>query len=104
MNASKSTTLRITGMAVELDGFVRSFELLDDDLELVSISYHNLGAPDQADDVPREVGDLISLDLHFGVGPNAESTYELVMEHFRSFQRRGIDMQIEQVDDPARAA
>jgi len=96
-----STIFRITGSAAELDGFVRSFELLDHDLGIVSIRYRG--------NTPARIGEIypvdqISLDLHFGAALSTDSTRELVMEQFRNSQRDGIGMKIEPVDDHAEAA
>jgi len=99
MSAKISTIFRITGSAAELDGFVRSFELLDNGLGIVAIRYHE-NTPARIDEIYPV--DQISLDLHFGAALSADSTCELVMEQFHNSQRDG--MKIEQVDDRAGAA
>lgn len=96
-----STIFRITGSAAELDGFVRSFEVLDDDFGIVSIRYHR-NTPARIDEIYP--ADHISLDLHFGPALSAESARELVTEQFRNSRRAGIGVKIEQVDDRAVAA
>jgi hypothetical protein len=85
VNVGTSTIVRITGRAAELDGFIRSFEPLDD-IGIVSIRYPE-NAPGQAGEVYPGTGDQISLELHFGMAPNADSAFELVMEQLRNFQR-----------------
>lgn len=100
VSANISTIFRITGSAAELDGFVRSFELLESGLGIVAIRYHG-NSRAQIDEIYPV--DRISLDLHFGASLSADSTCELVMEQFRNSQRDGIDIKIEQVDDRARA-
>jgi hypothetical protein len=98
-----STVFRITGSAAELDGFVRSFELVDEGPEIVSIRYHGNTLARISEVHPRAV-DQISLDLQFGGPLSADLTYDLVMGHFLNSQRTGSDMTIEPVDDHAEAA
>jgi hypothetical protein len=102
VNVNKSPVLRVTGSAVEIDGFVRCFELVDD-LEIVSIRCAG-NTPGRKDGISSCAADRISLDLHFGIGLGTESTYELVMEQFRNYQRDGIGMEIELVHYRAGAA
>ena len=101
MSANISTIFRITGSAAELDGFVRSFELLDNGPGIIAIRYHG-NTPARIDEIYPV--DQISLDLHFGAALNVDSTCELVMEQFRNSQRDRTDMKIEQVDDRAGSA
>jgi hypothetical protein len=100
VTANVCVILRVTGNAVQLDGFVRNFELLDD-LEIVAISRPDNVSDQIGEDHSRAVDD-ISLDLHFAIARSAESTYELVMEQYH--QRAGIEIKIEMVDDRAGAA
>jgi hypothetical protein len=88
---------RITGDTMQLDGFVRNFELLDD-LEIVAICCpkDTLG---QIDENYFRTVDETSLDLYFGIALSAESTYELVMEQYH--QRPEMAIKIEVVDDRA---
>lgn len=101
MSVNISTIFRITGSAAELDGFVRSFELLDDDLGIVSIRYHR-NTPARIDE--SYPANQISLDLHFAPALSADSARELVTEQFRNSQRDGIGVRIERVGDRAGAA
>ncbi len=102
MSVNEPTILRITAGAVELDGFVRSFEL-SDDIGIVSIRRHENGSG-QIGKIYPDATDEISLDLHFGTAASADSAYELVLWQFHSFQRDGISMKIEHVHDRAGAA
>jgi hypothetical protein len=95
VSANVCVILRVTGNAVQLDGFVRNFELLDD-LEIVAISRPKNVPGQIGEDYSRAVDD-ISLDLHFAIAQSAESTYELVMDQYH--QQAGIEIRIEMVDD-----
>jgi hypothetical protein len=88
---------RITGNTMQLDGFVRNFELLDD-LEIVAICCPK-NTPDQIDKNYSRAVDETSLDLYFSIALSAESTYELVMDQYH--QRAGMAIKIEVVDDCA---
>ena len=103
MSVKISTIFRVTGSAAQLDGFVRSFELLDEGIEIISIRYR-ANAPARIGELYPRAADQISLDLHFGGPLSADSTYDLVMEQFRNSQRDGFYMKIEPVDDHAEAA
>jgi hypothetical protein len=86
---------RITGNIMQLDGFVRDFEHLDD-LEIVAICCPK-DTPGHIDENCFCTFDETSLDLHFGIALSAESTYELVMEQYH--QRAEMGIRIEVVDD-----
>jgi hypothetical protein len=101
VSANISTIFRITGSAAEIDGFVRSFEFLDNGPAIIDIRYH-ANTPARIDETYPT--DQISLDLHFDAALTVDSTCDLVMEQFRNSQRERTVMKIEQVDDRAGTA
>jgi len=99
MSVEASWSFRLTGTAEELDGFIRSVDDLDE-LEIASISYGDDQRPGPGE-TNRRVGEEISVDVSFGHTLSAQAIYELVMDQFRNFQREGLDLRIEQIDDGA---
>jgi hypothetical protein len=97
---SESRSFRLTGTAEELDGFIRSIDD-SDELEITSISYRDRATSDRGVSTSPS-GEQISVYLSFGHDLSPGATYELVMGQYSNFQRTGLDLHIEQVQDADR--